>query len=93
MSLRENSKIISINGNEGTKIKQYFDPENTQKKINYSMVQCTLESGKRTKLHKLLSSEIYYILEGICTLKINGESFQLHKDDSIFVHPNSTQAN
>ena len=91
MSLRKNSEITSINGNEGTKIKQYFDPENTEKKIHYSMIQCTLESGKRSKLHKLLSSEIYYILEGDCTLKINGDSFQLNKDDSMFVHPNSTQ--
>ena len=91
MLLRKNLEITSINGNEGTKIKQYFCPENTENKINYSMVHCTLESRKKSKRHILLSSEIYYILEGICILKINDKSFQLNKDDSMFIPPNSIQ--
>ena len=41
MSLRKNSEIESIQGNEGTKIKQFFNPQNTQNKINYSIAQFT----------------------------------------------------
>ena len=37
MSLRKNSEIDSIQGNEGTKIKQYFHPHNTLSQINYSL--------------------------------------------------------
>ena len=91
MSLQKDSKITSINGNEGTRIKQYFNPENIQNKISYSIAQCTLESGKKSKIHKLCSSEIYYILEGTCNLKIGKKIFHLIKDDSIFVESNSQQ--
>ncbi|MCJ8307235.1 MAG: cupin domain-containing protein [Nitrosopumilus sp.] len=91
MSLQRNSKIKSIQGNEGTKIKQYFHPHNTLNGINYSIAQFTLEYKKKSKLHKISSSEIYYILEGNGTLKINDESYKLEKDDSVYVPPNSKQ--
>ena len=91
MSIKENSKIEFIEGDEGAKIKQYFEPRNTSNGINYSIAQFSLESGKKTKLHKIKSSEIYYILEGEGKLKINEEIFQLKKDDSAYVPPNSKQ--
>jgi len=55
MSLRKNSEIDFINGDEGTKIKQYFHPHNTLNGINYSLAQFTLESGKKSKRHKMKS--------------------------------------
>ena len=91
MSIKENSKIEFIEGDEGAKIKQYFEPRNISNGINYSIAQFSLESGKKTKLHKIKSSEIYYILEGEGKLKINEEIFQLKKDDSAYVPPNSKQ--
>jgi len=91
MSLRKNSEIKSIQGDEGTKIKQYFHPHNTLNGINYSLAQFTLESGKKSKLHKMNSSEIYYILEGSGILHVNDESHQLEKDDSAYVPPNAKQ--
>ena len=91
MSLRKNSEIKYIQGDEGTKIKQYFHPHNTLNGINYSIAQFTLEPGKKSKLHKIRSSEIYYILEGNGNLMINEDSHNLEKDDSVYVPPNSKQ--
>jgi len=91
MSVRKRSEIETILGTEGTKIKQYFHPHNTLNGINYSLAQFTLEPGKRSLLHKIQSSEIYYILEGEAVLKINEESYQLKKDDSAYVPPMSEQ--
>ena len=91
MSLRKNSEINSIQGNEGTSIKQYFHPHNTLNGINYSVAQFTLEPGKKSKLHKMKSSEIYYFLEGSGEILIDDESFHVEKDDSVYVPPNSKQ--
>ena len=91
MSLRKNLEIDTIQGNEGTKIKQYFHPHNTLNGINYSLAQFILESGKKSKLHKMSSSEIFYILEGSGILYVNDESYHLEKDDSAYVPPNSKQ--
>ena len=91
MSTRKSSEINSIDGNEGTKIKQYFHPHNTLNGINYSLAQFTLEPGKKSKLHKIKSSEIYYVLEGSGNLTIGDESYFLQKDDSAYVPPNAKQ--
>ena len=91
MSIKEDSKISFINGSENVKIKQYFDPKNTSNGINYSLAQFSLDIGEKTKLHKIKSSEIYYILEGSGRLKINSEKFELKKNDSAYVPPNSEQ--
>lgn len=91
MSLKKNSEIQFIKGSEGTQIKQYFHPGNTTNRINYSLAQCTLESGKKSTPHKMKSSEIYYILEGTAIIHIDKESFTISKDDSIYVSPMSLQ--
>lgn len=91
MSVRKNSEIKSIQGDEGTKIKQYFHPHNTLNGINYSIAQFTLGPGKKSKLHKMSSSEIYYILEGSGDLKIDEGTHHIEKDDSAYVPPNSKQ--
>jgi len=91
MSVQKRSEIKSIKGNEGTQIKQYFHPHNTLNGINYSLAQFTLEPGKRSKLHKISSSEIYYILEGKGDIKIGEETYHIEKDDSVYVPPNSKQ--
>jgi mannose-6-phosphate isomerase-like protein (cupin superfamily) len=91
MSVRKSSEIETISGNEGTVIKQYFHPHNTLNGIGYSLAQFTLESGKKSRLHKIKSSEIYYILQGDAVLTIDGQSHQLKKDDSVYVPPMSEQ--
>ena len=91
MSIRKSSEIETILGSEGTKIKQYFHPHNTLNGIGYSLAHFTLGSGKKSTLHKIKSSEIYYILEGEAILTIDDEIYQLKKDDSIYVPPSSMQ--
>ncbi|QDI89536.1 cupin domain-containing protein [Candidatus Nitrosopumilus sp. SW] len=91
MSLRRNSEIESIQGNEGTSIKQFFHPHNTLEGIGYSLAQFTLEPGKKSKLHQIKSSEIYYILEGKAILRADNEDMELEKDDSAYIPPNTKQ--
>ena len=91
MLIKRNSDISEIVGFECSKIKKYFDPENTQNGIRFSIVYCTLAQGKSTLLHKLKSSEIYYILEGSGILKVNNESKKVQKDDSVYVASMSEQ--
>ncbi|MDX1596159.1 MAG: cupin domain-containing protein [Nitrosopumilaceae archaeon] len=91
MSAIKKSDISEIIAREGTKVYQYFHPHNTLEGIDYSIARFTLESGKKSKLHKLQSSEVYYILEGTAKLHIEDEVFVLEKDDSCYVPPMNKQ--
>jgi len=92
MKIKRNSDIPEIIGHEGSKIKNYFDPDSTDNEIRFSMAHFMIQKGKRTLLHRMKSSEVYYILEGVGILKINGKSFTVKKDDSVFVPPMSEQS-
>ena len=91
MTVLRNSEIQTIEGNEGTNIKQYFHPHNTLNGISYSVAHFSLEPDKETKLHKLTSSEIYYILEGNGVFIMEKEEIEIKKDDSVYVPPNTEQ--
>ena len=91
MSMRRNSEIQAIKGDEGAQIKQYHHPHNTLNGISYSIAHFSLESGKESKLHKLTSSEVYYILEENGTLMMGKEEFEMKKDDSVYIPPNAEQ--
>ena len=91
MTILRNSEIQTIKGNEGTNIKQYFHPHNTLNGISYSIAHFSLESNKESKLHELSSSEIYYILEGQGVITMDKEEYEIKKDDSIYVPPNTEQ--
>ncbi len=85
------SEIVSYDGNEGTKIKELLNPNNTKKNINISIAHFILAKGKRTKNHFLKSSEVYYILRGNGVLIIEGKEFFVKKDQVVFVPPNFEQ--
>ena len=91
MSIRKNSTIPIITGNEGTSIKQHFHPHNTLNGIRFSLAEFTLEVGKKSCPHKLKSSEVYFILEGKGVLHVNDEIFEMAKGDSAYIPPMSRQ--
>lgn len=91
MSIQKDSEIPAIEGNEGTKIKQYFHPHNTFDGIRFSLAQFSVKPSRRSLRHKLQSSEVYYILEGEGVLSVNGEKITVSKDDSVYVPPLSEQ--
>jgi len=91
MSVRKISEIEEIQGAEGTKIKQVFHPHNTLNGIRYSIAHFTIQKGKKNLIHKMKTSEIYFILEGEGVMHIDDEKFPMKKNSSIYVPPMSKQ--
>ena len=80
-----------IEGSEGTTIRQIFHPHNTLSGIRFSIAHSTISPNKKSKLHKMKTSEVYYILEGEGILQIDDKSIQISKDNAIYIPPNSKQ--
>ena len=91
MSFKKLSDISEIKGFEGTKIHQLFHPHNTLNGIRCSIAHFELEQEKKSKLHQMKASEIYYILEGQGILHVDDDEYQVSKDDSVYVPPMSKQ--
>tara|TARA_B100000029_G_scaffold337862_1_gene330101 strand:- start:387 stop:746 length:360 start_codon:yes stop_codon:yes gene_type:complete len=91
MITRRIQDVEPICADEGTEIKQIYDPQNTQNGIRYSIAQSTLQPGKKSKQHKMKTSEVYFVLEGKGVLHIDDESILVEEHQSIFVPPFSLQ--
>jgi mannose-6-phosphate isomerase-like protein (cupin superfamily) len=91
LSLRKFETLDKIQGEEGTTIRQIFHPHNTFDGINHSLAHFVLEKDKKSVLHKMKTSETYYILEGKGRLHVDENVFDLSKNDAVFVPPMSKQ--
>lgn len=72
-------------------IRQYFHPHNTLNGIRFSLARFTLKPGKKTLRHKLKSGEVYFVLEGKASLRVDSEKITLGKYDSAYVPPLTEQ--
>ena len=91
MAIRKLQDIEIIDGGEGTKIRQIFHPHNTLNGIRYSVSHSELQPGKKSKLHKMKTSEVYYILQGEGNLMIDEDTLKVSKDQAIYIPPHSKQ--
>jgi len=91
MTIKKLQDIEVLDGGEGTKIRQIFQPHNTLNGIRYSISHSELKPGKKSKLHKMKTSEMYYILEGEGNLQIDDAIFKVLKDHAIYIPPHSKQ--
>ena len=91
MTLKKLQDIQVIDGGEGTKIRQIFHPHNTLSGIRFSISHSQIETGKKSILHKMKTSEVYYILEGEGVLHIDNDSLDVSKDQAIYIPPYSKQ--
>ena len=91
MTIRKLKDIDVIDGGEGTKIRQIFHPHNTLNGIRCSVSHSELKPGGKSKLHKMKTSEVYYILQGEGILQIDDDTFKVSKDQAIYIPPHSKQ--
>ena len=91
MISRKIDDVDSFHGNEGSELRPLFYPENTKNEIRYSLAHSIILPGKRTKIHKMKSTEVYFVLEGKGVLHIDDELVVVDKHQSIFVPPFSLQ--
>jgi len=84
-------KIDPINAEEGTLIHQIFHPHDTLCGIRYSIIHSTILPGKKSSLHKMKSSEVYFILQGNGRLHVDEESQKVTKNQAIYIPPLSKQ--
>ena len=91
LSLRRFDSLEKIQGKEGTTIRQIFHPHNTFDGIHHSLAHFVLEKGKSSLLHKMKASETYYILEGNGRLHIDDSTYDVTKNDAVYVPPMSKQ--
>ena len=91
MFVKDIRNCKEIIAGDNTILKEVLHPLKENLKIRYSLVHAVVKLGEITFLHRLKSSEVYYILQGKGLISINNETKEVEGGQAIYIPPNSTQ--
>ncbi|HLD85742.1 MAG TPA: cupin domain-containing protein [archaeon] len=90
MIIIDEAKVKPITAGDGSSLKELLSPKN-KLGSNYSLAHAVVRPGNATKLHRLKSSEVYYIIHGEGEMYIDDEIREVKEGNAIYIPPNSRQ--
>jgi mannose-6-phosphate isomerase-like protein (cupin superfamily) len=72
-------------------LRELLHPDKMDVHVRYSLAHAKVPTGKKTKRHKLRTSEVYYILAGQGRMHIDKESIKVGARCAVYIPPNSIQ--
>ena len=91
MLIKDYRKCEEIRSIDNAIIRELLKPSRDNIDIGYSFAFARVEVGETTYLHKLKSSEVYYILDGEGEMYIDDEMERVYSGQVIYIPPNSIQ--
>ncbi len=76
---------------DGTILRETLHPIRSNVKIDYSIAHAKVLPGKKSKIHSLAFSEVYYIIRGKGVMHIGNEFQKVKARDTIFIPPKTNQ--
>jgi len=76
---------------DNTILREILHPDKQPLSISYSLAFAKVEVGKTSFKHSLLSSEVYFILEGEGEMMIDGHKQAVNSSDTVYIPPKSVQ--
>ena len=74
-----------------TRLREILHPDKAPFAVGYSLAHASLDPGVTSVLHRLATSEVYYILKGQGLMEINGKTQNVGVGDTIYIAPSYTQ--
>jgi mannose-6-phosphate isomerase-like protein (cupin superfamily) len=91
MFVRDFRTCREITSRDGCRLRQLFNPLEDDLELGYSFAIARLNPGESASLHRLKSSEVYYILTGRGELDIDQDTVQVQPGQAIYVPPGAKQ--
>ncbi|MBN2182189.1 MAG: cupin domain-containing protein [Sedimentisphaerales bacterium] len=77
-------------GDDST-LRELLHPDKMDAKIRYSLAHAKITVGRKTRPHRLQTSEVYYILSGQGLMHIDNKSFEVGPQCAVYIPPNAVQ--
>ncbi len=92
MLIKDIQKCSRFTAQDSTLLCELLHPGRERVAIPYSIAHAVLKPGRTSLPHRLKkSSEVYYILEGIGVMNIDGEKADVRRGQAIYIPPGSWQ--
>lgn len=74
-----------------THLRELLHPDKSGARVGYSLAYGYLEPGRQSLLHRLRSSEVYYVLSGEGVFTVGERSVAVSRGDVVYVPPGESQ--
>ena len=91
MFIRDIAGSKEIIAGDNTLLKELFNPLKDDLKLGYSFAVGRVQMLGSTYLHRLKSSEVYFILKGTAEFTINDDTAVVGASQAIYVPPGASQ--
>ncbi|OGW26482.1 MAG: mannose-6-phosphate isomerase [Nitrospirae bacterium GWC2_57_13] len=76
---------------DGSILRELLHPDKMDLKLRYSLAHAVVRPGESTKPHRLSTSEVYYIIEGVGEMHIIDETAVVRPGDAVYIPPHARQ--
>ncbi len=91
MFIRDLSKCKEIKAGDDTRLRELFNPLKDQLDLRYSLAVAGVAPGETTRLHKLASSEVYYMIRGEGCMRVGDEKCDVREGQAVYIPPGFPQ--
>jgi mannose-6-phosphate isomerase-like protein (cupin superfamily) len=91
MFIRDLKDREEFTAGDATELRELFNPLTDALSLRYSLAHATVAPGKTTLLHRLKTSEVYYILQGRGEMRIDGERAAVLPGQAVYIPPGAAQ--
>ncbi len=91
MFIRDINNCTEFTAGDGTSLRELFNPHKDALDLRYSLAEARLAPGAVSLLHRLKTSEVYYIIEGSGEMEIDGERAPVRAGQAVYIPPGSSQ--
>ena len=74
-----------------TILRELLHPDKAKLELRYSLAHATVKPGETSYEHYLLTSEVYYILEGKGLMRIGEETREVVPGQAVYIPPKAWQ--
>jgi mannose-6-phosphate isomerase-like protein (cupin superfamily) len=92
MFLRDLKDCEEFIAGDNCALREILHPDKEDLSLRYSLAHAVVKPGDTTWLHRLRTSEVYYIVEGEGIMHIDNESAAVRPGSTVYIPPKSAQS-
>ena len=91
MFIRNLKDCQEFTAGDNCRLRELLHPDKADLAVRYSLAHAVVAPGRTTWLHALRTTEVYYILSGEGTMRIDGETAAVRPGDAVYIPPSAKQ--
>jgi mannose-6-phosphate isomerase-like protein (cupin superfamily) len=92
MFIRELTDCGEFIAGDNCALREILHPDKADLALRYSLAHAVVKPGNTTWVHRLRTSEVYYIIEGEGIMHIDDESALVRPGSTVYIPPQAAQS-